>query len=160
MAKRPLMAVQGAALILGAGYLLVGVLGFIPGITADHHALQWAGQASDAELLGIFGISGVHNVVHLVLGVAGLACARTYAASRAYFLAGGIALLGLWFYRLAAPHSGIAELFPLNRADSWLHLGLGIVMVLLALTLAAQHDPTKPRNRARNRARAGSRSRA
>lgn len=158
MAKRPLMAVQGAALIIGAGYLLLGVLGFIPGVTTGHQDLQWAGHASDAELFGIFGTSGVHNVVHLVLGVAGLACARTYAASRAYFLAGGIVLLGLWFYRLAAPHSGIGELFPLNRADNWLHFGLGVVMVLLALTLAAQHDPTKPRNRSRPRmrSRAGS----
>ncbi|BCI54864.1 membrane protein [Mycolicibacterium litorale] len=157
MAKRPtLMAVQGAALIVGTGYLLLGALGFLPGVTTNHDALQWAGHDSDALLFGVFAVSGLHNTVHLLLGAAGMFCARTYAASRAYLLAGGVTLLGLWIYRAASGHSAIAEVFPLNRADNWLHFALGVVMIVLALTLAAQHDPTKPRSRARARSRARS----
>ncbi|MFS0899386.1 DUF4383 domain-containing protein [Mycolicibacterium litorale] len=157
MAKRPtLMAVQGAALIVGTGYLLLGALGFLPGVTTNHDALQWAGHDSDALLFGVFAVSGLHNTVHLLLGAAGMFCARTYAASRAYLLAGGVTLLGLWIYRAASGHSTIAEVFPLNRADNWLHFALGVVMIVLALTLAAQHDPTKPRSRARARSRARS----
>ncbi|BBY14444.1 membrane protein [Mycolicibacterium litorale] len=150
------MAVQGAALFVGAGYLLLGALGFLPGVTTDHDALRWAGHDSDALLFGVFAVSGLHNTLHLVLGAAGMFCARTYAASRAYLLAGGVILLGMWIYRAASGHSGIADLFPLNRADNWLHFALGAVMVILALTLAAQHDPTKPRSRARARSRAKS----
>jgi hypothetical protein len=148
------MAVQGAALIVGTGYLLLGALGFVPGVTTNYDSLQWAGHRSDALLFGVFAVSGLHNVVHLLLGAAGMFCARTYAASRAYLLAGGVMLLGLWIYRTASGHSGIAEIFPLNRADNWLHFGLGVVMLVLALTLAAQHDPTKPRSRSRARSRA------
>jgi len=153
--KRPtLMAVQGAALIMGTAYLLLGALGFVPGVTAHHDSLLWAGHGSDAELFGIFAVSGLHNVVHLAYGAAGMLCARTYSASRAYLLIGGAALVGLWAYRMASGQSDFAQIFPLNRADSWLHFGLGVVMVLLGLTLAAQHDPTKPRRRIRAKARA------
>lgn len=159
MVKRPtLMAVQGAALLVGTGYLLLGALGFLPGVTTNHEALRWAGHDSDALLFGVFAVSGLHNVVHLVLGAAGMFCARTYAASRAYLLAGGITLLGMWTYRAVSGHQGIADVFPLNRADNWLHFALGVVMIVLALTLAAQHDPTKPRSRASAKARAKSRA--
>jgi hypothetical protein len=154
MAKRPaLMAVQGAALFVGTGYLILGALGFLPGVTTHHGTLQWAGHGSDALLFGVFAVSGLHNVVHLVLGAAGMVCARTYAASRAYLLAGGITLLGVCIYRAASGNGGIAGVFPLNGADNWLHVTLGAVMLILALTLAAQHDPTKPRSRSRARSR-------
>lgn len=157
MAKRPtLMAVQGAVLIVGTGFLLLGAFGFLPGVTTNHDALQWAGRGSDALLFGVFAVSGLHNTIHLLLGAAGMVCARTYAVSRAYLLAGGAMLLGLWIYRAAWEHSSIAEIFPLNRADNWLHFALGVVMIVLALTLAAQHDPTKPRSRARARSHARS----
>ncbi len=154
MASRPtLMAVQGAALIVGTAYLILGALGFLPGVTTDLESLRWIGQ-SDALLFGVFATSGLHNVLHLILGAAGMFCARTYAASRAYLLAGGVALLGVWIYRAGSEHSGIAEVFPLNRADNWLHFALGVVMLVLALTLAAQHDPTKPRSRQHAKSRA------
>ncbi|MCK0172883.1 DUF4383 domain-containing protein [Mycolicibacterium sp. F2034L] len=155
MARKPtLMAVQGAALLVGAGFLLLGAFGFVPGLTVNQDALRWVGHPSDAdaELFGVFAVSGLHNVVHLVYGAAGMLSARTYAASRAYLLIGGFVLLGVWIFRMATAHSAIAELFPLNRADSWLHFALGVIMVILALTLAAQRDPTKPRRRKRRTA--------
>lgn len=157
MAKKPtLMAVQGAALFVGAGYLILGVLGFIPGVTTNYDTLQWAGHGSDALLFDVFATSGLHNTIHLLFGAAGMFCARTYSASRAYLLAGGVTLLGLWTYRAVSGHSLITSLFPLNQADNWLHFALGVVMIVLALTLAAQHDPTKPRARARAGSRAKS----
>lgn len=153
MARKPtLMAVQGAALLVGAGFLLLGAFGFVPGLTVNQDALRWAGHVSDAELFGVFAVSGLHNVVHLLYGAAGMLSARTYAASRAYLLIGGVVLLGVWIFRMATAHSAMADLFPLNRADSWLHFALGVVMVILALTLAAQRDPTKPRRRRRRTA--------
>ncbi|WP_247660152.1 DUF4383 domain-containing protein, partial [Micromonospora sp. D75] len=63
--------------------LLLGALGFVPGITSDYADLRFAGPGSGARLLGLFQVSVVHNLVHLVLGVAGLALARTVAGARA-----------------------------------------------------------------------------
>jgi Domain of unknown function (DUF4383) len=153
MVRRPqLMAVQGAALLVGIAFLAVGVLGFLPGVTTDHAALQWAGHHSHARLFGTFATSGLHNVVHLVLGMVGLWSTRTFAASRAYLLAGGLLFIGLWIYSMVPGHA--LPFFPLNGADNWLHFGIGVVMVLLGLTLGATHDPTKRRFRARTSGRA------
>jgi hypothetical protein len=139
MARGPkYMAVQAAAMVVGAVLILLGVLGFIPGLTSDYDRLEWAGHQSGARLFGIIAVSGMHNLVNLVIGVLGFAMARSYAAARAYFLGGGLVYLALWGYGLLVVH-----------ASDWLHFGLGVVMVLLGLTLAGQRDPTKRRSRVR-----------
>jgi hypothetical protein len=144
------MAVQGAAMIVGAGFILVGVLGFVPGVTADFGHLDWWGQHSGARLFGVFAISGLHNVVHLGLGVLGLVMARTYASARAYFLGGGLLYLALWVHGIVIDNGSSANFMPVNSADNWLHFGLGAGMVLLGVTLAGQRDPTKRRARMRS----------
>jgi hypothetical protein len=145
MATTPrFMAVQGAAALVGAVFLGVGVLGFIPGVTTDYGLLEWAGHHSGAKLFGMFAVSGFHNAVHLLFGVAGLLAARTYAAARAYLLLGGLVYLALWIYGVLVDHASNANFVPVNNADNWLHFGLGAVMILLGVTLAAQRDPTAP----------------
>jgi AI-2 transport protein TqsA len=71
--------VQKAATIVGVVFLLVGVLGFIPVITTNFGDLSFAGHHSDARLFGLFQVSILHNIVHLLFGIAGLAMARTAA---------------------------------------------------------------------------------
>lgn len=150
MAKAPkLMAVQGAAMIVAVAFLIVGVLGFIPGVTTGYDQLHWVGHHSGAKLFGVFAVSGLHNVVHMAFGAAGLALVGTYAKARAYFLLGGLVYLGLWVYGILVDHASSANFIPLNGADNWLHFGLGVTMVILGLTLAGQHDPTKRRARVR-----------
>ncbi|GFG55584.1 hypothetical protein CQY20_21980 [Mycolicibacterium agri] len=150
MVKRPkLMAVQGAALLIAVVFLIMGVLGFIPGVTTNVDSLELAGHHSGGLLFGVFAVSGLHNIVHIAFGVAGLAMARTYALARLYFLVGGLAYLGLWLYGLLIDHASPANFVPLNGADNWLHFGLGVGMVLLGVTLAGQRDPTKHRTRVR-----------
>src|SRR5215212_3219238 len=152
MAKnRPLMAVQGAAFIVAAAFLVVVVLGFIPGVTTHHDLLQFAGHHSGAKLFGVFAVSILHNLLHMALGLTGLVMARTYALARAYFLIGGLAYLGLWVYGILIDHASSANVIPLNGADNWLHFGLGVGLIVLGLTLAGQHDPTKSRRRTKVR---------
>jgi hypothetical protein len=141
------MAVQGAALLVAVGFLLIGLLGFVPGVTTDFGLLEWAGHHSGAKLFGVFAVSGLHNVVHLAFGIVGLVLTRSYAAARAYFLGGGLAYLALWVYGLVLDENSKANFVPVNGADNWLHFGLGTVMVLLGLTLAGQRDPTKRRRK-------------
>lgn len=86
---------QKAALAVGVVFLAVGVLGFIPGVTSNYSDMMFATHESDALLLGIFQVSILHNIVHLLFGVAGLALARTHAGSLSFLLWGG--LLGGWF---------------------------------------------------------------
>jgi len=146
------MAVQGAALIVAGVLTVIGILGFIPGVTTDLDKLSWIGQDSVARLFGTFAVCIALNVIHVVVGLAGFFFARSYAGARAYLLGGGAIYLGLWLYGILVDYGSDAHIIPLNSATNLLHLGLGAVMALLAVTLAGQHDPTKRRPRIRRAA--------
>ncbi|MFL6169075.1 MAG: DUF4383 domain-containing protein [Ornithinibacter sp.] len=126
-------AVQKAALAVGAVFLLVGVLGFVPGITSDYDTLGAAGHESEAMLLGIFQVSVLHNIVHLLFGIAGIVLARRTDTARGYLVGGGVVYLLLWVYGLVIDHDSSANFVPLNNADNWLHLLLGVGMIALGL---------------------------
>jgi Domain of unknown function (DUF4383) len=68
-------SVQKAALAVGVVFLAVGVAGFIPGVTTNYDTLALASHHSEALLLGLFQVSILHNIVHLLFGVAGLVAA-------------------------------------------------------------------------------------
>ncbi|MFX0592297.1 DUF4383 domain-containing protein [Melissospora conviva] len=127
--------VRTAAQVVGAVFVLVGVLGFIPGITTNYDTMQFAGHESDAKLLGLFQVSILHNLVHLAFGVAGLALARTISGARAYLIGGGAIYLVLWLYGLVIGHDSAANFIPLNGADNWLHFFLGLGMIGLGIAL-------------------------
>ncbi len=127
--------VQTAATAVGIVFLLVGVAGFIPGVTTDFDMMEFAGHESGAMLLGVFQVSVLHNIVHLLFGVAGLALARTAAGARNYLIWGGIVYAVLWLYGLFVDHDSSANFVPLNNADDWLHLVLAAGMVLLGVLL-------------------------
>ena len=124
---------QKAAAAVGAVFLLVGVLGFIPGITTGYSGMEFAGHQSDAKLIGIFEVSILHNIVHLLFGVAGLALARTWSGARSYLLGGGAVYVVLWLYGLLIDKGTAANFVPVNTADDWLHLVLGLGMIGLGV---------------------------
>ncbi|QDY89045.1 DUF4383 domain-containing protein [Arthrobacter sp. UKPF54-2] len=135
--------VQKASLAVGAVFLLVGILGFVPGITTNYESLQFAGHHSEAMLLGLFQVSVLHNVVHLLFGAAGLLLARTATGARAFLLYGGVIYLVLFVYGLVVPEGSAGDFVPLNSLDNILHLVLGAGMIALAVIL------TKGRAKAR-----------
>jgi hypothetical protein len=120
------------AAVVGAVFLLVGILGFIPGITTNYDELAVAGPASDAMLFGVFEVSVLHNLVHVLFGLAGLAASRTAVTARNYLLVGGIIYLVLWMYGLVINLGSEANFVPVNMADNWLHFILGVGMIGLA----------------------------
>jgi hypothetical protein len=123
--------VQTAALAVAAVFVLVGILGFIPGVTTNYGDMAFAGHHSDAMLLGIFQVSILHNIVHLLFGAAGFALARTISGARSYLIGGGAIYLVLWLYGLLVGQNSAANFVPLNAADDWLHLFLGLGMIAL-----------------------------
>lgn len=139
-ARRPWL--EFASLMVGVVFLLVGVAGFIPGITQNFDALEFAGHDSEAMLLGIFQVSVLHNVVHLLFGVAGIAAARTAAASRAYLIGGGAIYGLLWIYGMVIDKTSEANFVPVNRADDWLHFALAAGMIVLGVVLGASSTRT------------------
>jgi Domain of unknown function (DUF4383) len=125
--------VRTAALAVSVVFLLVGVLGFIPGITTNYGSMTFAGHQSGALLLGVFQVSILHSIVHLLYGLAGLALARTANGARLYLIGGGAIYLVLWLYGLVVGQNSGANFVPVNTADNWLHLVLGLGMIALGL---------------------------
>jgi hypothetical protein len=121
--------VQSIAALVGVVFLLVGGLGFVPGITTHYGDLSFAGHGSGAKLLGIFQVSILHNIVHLLFGVVGLVLAKTADGARTFLVGGGAVYLVLWVVGLV----GAADWIPANTADNWLHFGLGVGMIGLGV---------------------------
>jgi hypothetical protein len=118
--------VQNVARLVGIVFLLVGIAGFIPGITTNlYDGLEFAGNNGDAELLGVFKVSILHNLVHALFGIAGLALAKTASGARTFLIGGGAIYIVLWLLGLI----GGADWIPSNSADDWLHLVLGGAMI-------------------------------
>ncbi|WP_020523976.1 DUF4383 domain-containing protein [Catelliglobosispora koreensis] len=126
-------ALHIAALSVGLFFLLIGALGFVPGVTANFDDLTFAGHHSQARLLGIFQVSVLHNLIHLAFGVAGLLLARK--AARSYLIGCGLIYLGVWVYGIVIDHDSVANIVPVNTADNWLHLVFCFGMIGLGIGL-------------------------
>src|SRR3954462_6080674 len=117
---------QILALVFGAVYLLVGIVGFF--VTGfDSFA-----STDQHEMLLFFMINPLHNVVHIVIGLAGLLLARTLAGARTY---GWLLAVG---YAVAFVYGLIAvgkdwDFLNINAADNVLHIATAIVGLVIAL---------------------------
>jgi hypothetical protein len=117
---------------VGVGFLLLGILGFVPGVTTHANDLNFVGHDSGAKLLGSFQVSILHNLVHLLFGIVGIALAKTADGARTFLAGGGAVYLALWVLGVV----GGGDWIPVNTADNWLHLALGIGMLALGAQLA------------------------
>jgi Domain of unknown function (DUF4383) len=119
-----------AAILFGIVFLLVGVLGFVPGITTT-------GQM----LLGIFHVNAVHNIVHLLSGAVALITGLTStAAARMYFRVFGIVYALVAILGFFIGNGLLLGLISNNMADTWLHVL--IALVALALGFVVQDTST------------------
>jgi hypothetical protein len=118
---------QLAALVIGAVYLLIGILGFF--ITGFDN---FAGH-TDETLLG-FEINPLHNIVHILIGAAGIALSRTLRTARTFGWLLAIGYGATFLYGLfAANREDSVNFLSLNWADNWLHLLSALAGLAIAL---------------------------
>ncbi len=132
---------QTAAALIALGFLVVGVAGFVPGVTTDYTGFDTTGRSADAELFDVFRTSVLHNAIHLAFGVAGLVLARSPVGAWVFLVGGGILYLDLAIYGFAIDLGSRANFVPLDTADNVLHLVLGATMVALGLLTARRGAP-------------------
>lgn len=116
---------QSAATLAGLVFVALGLLGFVPLITTSENGIAFAGQGSGAKLIGAFQVSDLQNIIHILLGLAAVALARTTEGARQYLLGGGVAFLVLWVLGIVNAGTWI----PVNAADDWLHLAIGVGLI-------------------------------
>ena len=97
-----LLAVQGATLIVAGAVSGRGDRRVHPRPHQPSRPAAVAGERSRAQLFGVFDISVVHNLVHLVFGVAGLIFGAHLRQARTYLIGGGFVFLGLWLTACSA----------------------------------------------------------
>ena len=114
---------QTVAAVFGAVYALVGLVGFF---VSDTFAAR-----NDDTLLG-FEVNNLHNIVHLLIGLALLGASKRHDTARSANLAVGatyvlLAILGPFI------DDTEANIIALNVPDHGLHLASGLLLVAVAL---------------------------
>ena len=137
-----LTVIQKAARLVSLTFVLVGVLGFIPGVTQNVDSMTFASHHSNALLLGVFQVSILHNLVHVLFGVAGWLASRSIGTARSYLLVGGAVYLVLFVYGLAIPATSRWNFMPVNAVDNVLHVLLGLGLLALGSIRTRRSDPT------------------
>jgi len=122
-----------AALVVGVVFLLLGLLGFIPALTPD------------GKVLGILAVNGLHNMVHLLSGIAFLvASQRSDWSSLTFKVMGVVYALVTVLGFLAGDGGSILGLIIVNTNDNILHLILTAAFLYFGFGVPAGRDTTNP----------------
>ncbi|MET4589918.1 DUF4383 domain-containing protein [Arthrobacter sp. 754] len=121
--------VQNAGMGVGIVMLLVGILGFVPGITTQYSELRFLGPDSHAMFLNLFQVSMLLNIVQLVIGGTGWAMSRNEHGARNFLIGAGALYIVLAIFGLSVGVNSAANFLALNMTDNWTHLALGVLMI-------------------------------
>lgn len=116
------------ALLFGIVFLAVGVLGFVPGMVhppAGSHDVTMTQNYGD--LLGLFPVNLLHNVVHIIFGLWGLAASRSGGGAVSYARSVAVIYVLLTVLGLLDATNTTFGLIPIYGNDVWLHLVLALV---------------------------------
>jgi hypothetical protein len=127
--------VQRVAQILGIVFILVAIVGF----TATGMGNMEADPARAPQLVGMFPVNVLHNVVHLLFGIWGLMASRSYSGARSYGRIAGVLYLLLAGVGYFVPNG--FGFVPLGGNDVWLHALLGLVLAAVGFTARELRPP-------------------
>lgn len=116
----------------GVVFLLLGVLGFVPGIT------------NDEMLLGIFHVDAIHNIIHIIFGLLAFWMSMSgEMGAKNYFKVVGvvyglIAVLGFF----QGDSDMLLGIFNNNMADTWLHVVIALIALYVGFAGGSSTDST------------------
>lgn len=133
--------IRNAARIFGIIYLLVGILGFVPALQSPAdgpHVLI----GTTVNLLGLFPVNAVHNLVHILIGLAGLLAAGSFGGARTYFRTLAVVYAVLAVFGLIPATNSLFGLAPLASNDIWLHALTAIAAAYFGWAAPVEVDAT------------------
>jgi hypothetical protein len=117
---------QTVALVFGVIYLAVGVAGFLP-------FLGGTASQTSSNLLGLVPINLLHNLVHLLIGIAGVAAATSMVRARVFNQTVGGVLVALGLVGLVV--SNPLGVIPIGGFDIVIHFLTGAVLLYFGFTI-------------------------
>ncbi|MDD9206321.1 DUF4383 domain-containing protein [Georgenia sp. 10Sc9-8] len=129
---------QWLALTVGVVYLLVGVSGFV--VTGVDGFTE---HDPDQTLLG-FAVNPLHNIVHLLIGLAGALLWSPASRARVYGWLLAVGYGGALAYGLVVADTPDADILNINAADNWLHAASTLVGLVIALWPRRQAPSLNP----------------
>lgn len=121
------MSTRTFARIFGIVFILVGLVGFIPGLTQSHDHQGLAMEAGSGMALGLFPVNVLHNLFHLAFGIWGVIAARNFDGARIYARSVAIVYGLLTVLGLIPATNDTFGLIPIGGNDIWLHALLAAV---------------------------------
>lgn len=118
---------QELSLWVAGAFIALACFGFLAGLT--DRTGSWA-LDTEPLLFGVFHVSVLHNVVHLLLGTLALTAAGSERACRAFLVTTGAVLLLLVSYGQLGMGLPVIGLVPVSTADAWLHITLAVTMLV------------------------------
>lgn len=118
------MNTRNFALVFGIVFLAIGIAGFIPGLVQPLHEGHPDVMGTGGQLFGLFPVNELHNAVHILFGLWGLAASRSLGGAIMY--ARGVAIIYI-VLTVAGFVPDLQSLVPLYGNDIWLHGLLAVV---------------------------------
>ncbi len=123
---------QVLAGLVGLAFVVFGAIGLV------RHG--FTGFSGNSEMFGPFATNPLHNLLYVIAGVIGLLFSFSSATSRLYgwIVLIGSAVLVTWGLMLVGftstnPVSELGNPLNLNIADNWLHVGTGVLGLIVAV---------------------------
>jgi ABC-type transport system involved in multi-copper enzyme maturation permease subunit len=139
------MTTRNFVLTIGILYLLVGALGFFPGLVAAPHAgaPNMTVDSGYGYLLGLFPVNVLYNVFHLAIGVLALGAYRSL--SKSITVSRGLAILfGVLTVVGMIPMLNTSfGLIPLFGHNVWLHAVTATIAAYFGYAHAAEAVPVE-----------------
>ena len=126
--------VKRVALVFGIVFLLFGVLGLL-----QAGGREMGADPAPALLLGLFPVNLLHNIVHLVFGIWGIAASRSFAGAKSFAQIGGVIYIVLTVLGFIAPTT--FGFIPIGGHNIWLHAVLGLALAFFGFT--AKDEPAR-----------------
>ncbi|BBA32978.1 uncharacterized protein sS8_1013 [Methylocaldum marinum] len=115
--------VQTFAKVFGIFYLIVGILGFIPGLVQPIiGGPPLSIEAGYGKLLGLFPVNLIHNLVHIGIGIWGILAARSIPRAVNFARANAVLFGVLFLLGIIPATNTLFGLAPIYGGDAWLHL--------------------------------------
>lgn len=123
------------AVVSGVVFVLVGILGFIPGISPMADMVQGM-EVADAAVLGLVPVNAVANIVHILLG--GILLYASTSSSMAILILKvfGLAYLLLGVIGLFAPEG--FGIMPLGGGEMVVHFLTAIVFLVVGFMMPGE----------------------